>query len=109
MSRTRLMPTAFLSRTRSIPFQMEQLFYLHLQTTTPNYDNNNFRVLRPLSPYPKQHHCILFNIACINTLGRLVLSPIVRDGSSLMRSLSWAEARPSSLIFFIFLIVFIIF
>ena len=108
MSRVRLMPTAFLSRTRSIPFQIKQLFYLHFQTTTPNYDNN-FRVLRPLSPYPKQHHYILFNIACINTLSQLVLSPIVKDGSSGMCSLSWAEARPLSLIFFIFLIVFIIF
>ena len=96
------MPTAFLSLVLA-PFfsKSNNSFYLHFQTTTPNYDNN-FRVLRPLSPYPKQHHCIPFNIACINTLGRLVLSPIVRDGSSLMCSLSWAEARPSSLIFYIF-------
>ena len=102
MSRARLMPTVFLSLVLA-PFlsKSNSSFYLHFQTTTPNYDNN-FQVLRPLSPYPKQHHYILFNIACINTLSRLVSSPIVRDGSSWMCSLSWAEARPLSLIFFIF-------
>ena len=47
MSRARLMPTAFLSRTRSIPFQIEQLFL-----SSPSNDDSELQQQQLLSPLP---------------------------------------------------------